>query len=201
MAVVILSTVVFILSTMPEVFPNTQTLILLHIYQYSHTILTILNTLNNAWGLNISTTIQRQRFHVSFLFQVVSITISPISSTSMLIHQHQHLARMWYHHNLHESHKSSQVKQTYCDLHHHHHKHQCLLQPPQQHVQLTDDVDLLLFTNRSNSSNLLGLAAAVEPVERWEQVRLVWREYFCNILEYRNAGICIHAILKHFQSI
>ena len=99
MAVVILSTVVFILSTMPEVFPNTQTLILLHIYQYSHTILTILNTLNNAWGLNISTTIQRQRFHVSFLFQVVSITISPISTTSMLIHQHQHLARMWYHHS------------------------------------------------------------------------------------------------------
>ena len=33
-------------------------------------------------------------------------------------------------------------------------------------VQLTDDVDLLLFTNRSNSSNLLNLAAAVEPVEK-----------------------------------
>ena len=53
------------------------------------------------------------------------------------------------------------------DLDHHH--HDC-------DPQLTDDLDLLLFTNASNNSNLLELVE--EPVERWEEVVFVFAFVF-----------------------
>ena len=42
--------------------------------------------------------------------------------------------------------------------------------------QLTDDLDLLLFTNASNGSNLIDFAE--QPVERWEEVSFLRKEYF-----------------------
>ena len=51
------------------------------------------------------------------------------------------------------------------DHDHDHHHHDC-------DPQLTDDLDLLLFTNASNNSNLLELVEA--PVERWEEVVFVF---------------------------
>ena len=55
------------------------------------------------------------------------------------------------------------------DYDHDHHHHDC------DH-QLTDDLDLLLFTNASNNSNLLELVE--EPVERWEEVVFVPEQRF-----------------------